>query len=189
MDRYLPRVLIVYSSYDGQTARVAERIGERLRGAGHNITVRAADALEVLWELDTHDAILFGGAIRFGKHARNLVELVHDHLPDLERRPTAFFSVCKSAGGPGSRPDAAQRYIDQFLRRTGWKPAFARSFAGALRYTRYNFFIRSMIRLIMTVVGGDTDTSRDYEYTDWRAVDAFADEFAGLITQVPAKAA
>ena len=189
MDRYPPSVLIIYTSFDGQTARVAERIGTRLQDAGHNVTVRAAEALEVLWELDTHDAILIGGAIRFGKHKRYLVELVRDHLEDLVRRPTAFFSVCKSAGGPGARPDAAQRYIDEFLQRTGWKPAFARSFAGALRYTRYNFFIRSMIRLIMTVTGGDTDTSRDFEYTDWSAVDAFADEFATLITKVPAKAA
>ena len=189
MDRYPPRALIVFASYDGQTARIAERIGARLRGAGHNVTLRPAEALEVLWELDTHDAILVGGAVRFGKHAPRLVELVRDHVQDLERRPSAFFSVCKSAGGPGARPEAAQRYVDQFIARTGWKPRIARSFAGALRYTRYNFFVRSMIRLIMTVVGGDTDASRDYEYTDWDAVDAFADEFAGLIAQVPAKAA
>jgi menaquinone-dependent protoporphyrinogen oxidase len=182
-------VLIVFNSFDGQTARVAERIGARLKRAGHNVTVRSSEALEGLWELDTHDAILIGGAIRFGKHARHLVELVRDHLQDLALRPTAFFSVCKSAGGPGARPDAAQRYIDEFLRRTGWKPTTTRSFAGALRYTRYNFFVRTMIRLIMTVVGGDTDASRDYEYTDWDAVDAFADEFAAMITKVPAKAA
>jgi len=189
MDRYPPRVLIVYASFDGQTARIAERIGIKLRATGHNVTLRSADALEVLWELDTHDAIVIGAAIRFGKHARHLVELVHDHVQDLERRPSVFFSVCKSAGGPGARPEAAQRYIDGFVQRTGWRPRVARSFAGALRYTRYNFFIRSMIRLIMTVTGGDTDPSRDYEYTDWDAVDAFADEFAGMITSVEAKAA
>ncbi len=28
------------------------------------------------------------------------------------------------------------------------------------------------------VAGHDTDTSRDYEYTDWEAVDRFAREFA-----------
>jgi menaquinone-dependent protoporphyrinogen oxidase len=26
--------------------------------------------------------------------------------------------------------------------------------------------------------GGDTDTSRDYEYTDWGAVERFAETFA-----------
>ncbi len=189
MDRYAPRVLVVYSSWDGQTAKIAERIGVRLQGMGHKVTLRPAEALEVLWELDTHDAIAVGAAIRRGRHASQVTELVRDHLPDLARRPSAFFSVCLSAGGPGARPDAARRYIADFLDRTGWKPQMARSFAGALRYTRYNPFIRFVIRTIMRLTGGDTDTSRDFEYTDWNAVDGFADEFAGLIERVGAKAA
>ena len=38
-----------------------------------------------------------------------------------------------------------------------------------------------MMRLIVGAAGGDTDTSRDYEYTDWQAVDRFA---GALATQV-----
>jgi menaquinone-dependent protoporphyrinogen oxidase len=34
------------------------------------------------------------------------------------------------------------------------------------------------MRRISRKEGGDTDTSRDYEYTDWAAVDRFAAEFA-----------
>jgi len=34
--------------------------------------------------------------------------------------------------------------------------------------------------------GGDTDTSRDYEYTDWAAVDDFAQRFVtDLVVGVP----
>jgi menaquinone-dependent protoporphyrinogen IX oxidase len=29
--------------------------------------------------------------------------------------------------------------------------------------------------------GGDIDTSRDYEYTDWVALDHFVEEFSGKI--------
>jgi menaquinone-dependent protoporphyrinogen oxidase len=43
-----------------------------------------------------------------------------------------------------------------------------------------------MMRLIVGFAGGDTDTSRDYDYTDWRAVGRFAAEFAaGLEPRVP----
>ena len=49
--------------------------------------------------------------------------------------------------------------------------------AGALRYTHYNWLKRWMMKRIVTKAGGNTDTSRDYEYTDWAAVRAFADEF------------
>lgn len=34
------------------------------------------------------------------------------------------------------------------------------------------------MRAIASVAGGDTDTARDYEYTDWDAVARFADAFA-----------
>jgi menaquinone-dependent protoporphyrinogen oxidase len=54
--------------------------------------------------------------------------------------------------------------------------------AGALPYTRYNFLIRFMMRRIVKTEGGDTDTSRDYEYTDWAAVDRFAAEFVDEVT-------
>jgi menaquinone-dependent protoporphyrinogen oxidase len=35
-----------------------------------------------------------------------------------------------------------------------------------------------MMRRIVAKAGGDTDTSRDYEYTDWADVRTFAEEFA-----------
>jgi menaquinone-dependent protoporphyrinogen oxidase len=50
--------------------------------------------------------------------------------------------------------------------------------AGALPYSKYNFFIRFIMRRIAAQAGGDVDTSRDYEYTDWGAVDRFASQFA-----------
>ena len=35
-----------------------------------------------------------------------------------------------------------------------------------------------MMRMIVGHAGGDTDITRDYEYTDWDAVERFADAFA-----------
>ena len=55
--------------------------------------------------------------------------------------------------------------------------------AGALLYTRYNFLVRFVMRQITKAEGGDTDTSRDYEYTDWDAVDRFAEAFARQLRQ------
>ena len=50
-------------------------------------------------------------------------------------------------------------------------------FGGALAYSRYGRFTRWIIRRIARSKNLGTDTSRDYEYTDWRAVDAFARHF------------
>jgi menaquinone-dependent protoporphyrinogen oxidase len=44
------------------------------------------------------------------------------------------------------------------------------------------------MRRIAAAEGGETDTSRDYEYTDWAAVERFALEMAAVVGEgeVPA---
>jgi menaquinone-dependent protoporphyrinogen oxidase len=173
------KILVLHASFDGQTERIAERIGTVLRAAGHVALVcpsaKAGDALADC------EAIVVGAAIRYGHHSRALEKLVRAHRPSIESRPNAFFSVCLSAGGPGAKPAEARRYVDDFRRATGWEPAQVASIGGALQYSRYNFFIRILMRLIVGMAGGDTDTSRDYEYTDWQAVERFAREFAARL--------
>jgi menaquinone-dependent protoporphyrinogen oxidase len=67
-----------------------------------------------------------------------------------------------------------QAIINRFLAETGWHPVVTKSIAGALLYTRYNWFIRRVMKRIAAKAGGDTDTTRDYEYTDWQDLRTFA---------------
>lgn len=179
----MPRVLVIFASFDGQTARIAERIARALARAGLEATTRPVEAAGD--GAQAYDAVVVGGAIRYGRHRRMLESWVQAHLAGLATRPGAFFSVCLSAGGPGARPATAARYREEFMRRSGWHPQLQASFAGALPYSRYNPVVRLMMRLIVGVAGGDTDTSRDYEYTDWDAVERFAAALAERVAAVP----
>jgi len=185
--RTVPRVLILYASTDGQTARIAERIGTVVRAAGYGTTLRSAEAIEALWEIDTHDAVIVGGGVRFGRHPEALAERVRASRAEIEMRPNAFFSVCLGARAGNPKRTQAEGYIADFSRRTGWQPGLSVSFAGALLYRRYNPVLRFVMKLITAAAGGDTDTSRDHEYTDWSAVERFAEQFAGRLA--PAVAA
>jgi menaquinone-dependent protoporphyrinogen oxidase len=173
----MSRILVLFSSIDGHTARIADCMAQTLRAAGHEVTIRPASLAHAADDAGRFDGVILGAAIRYGKYAKDLAPLVRTCLKPLSI-PTAFFSVCLSASGPGARPQAAQSYIDTLLSATSWRPRQVRSFGGALRYPRYRTFTRLMIRFIMTVTGGDTDTSREYDYTDWTAVMRFAREFA-----------
>jgi menaquinone-dependent protoporphyrinogen oxidase len=170
-------VLILYASYDGQTARIAERIRDVAVKAGHRVALRRFDGPDACGDIARHDAVVVGAAIRFGHHDRALEKALRPHSGALSARPNAFFSVCLSAGGPGAKPDSARKYVEDFCKRTAWEPRETASFAGALLYSRYSPFIRFMMRLIVGSAGGETDTSRDYEYTDWVAVERFAKGF------------
>jgi len=85
------------------------------------------------------------------------------------RIPSLFLSVCLGVlerDNPKAQAELA-RIGEKFLARTGWRPTQSKTIAGALLYSRYNSLIRWAMRRIVAKAGGDTDTSRDYEYTDW----------------------
>jgi menaquinone-dependent protoporphyrinogen oxidase len=181
----MARILIVHASFDGQTRRICERIAAIFRTSGHEVTLRDAQSPMAAANITDHDAVVIGGAVRVGHFARSLERLVRGRAASLESRPNAFFSVCMAARDPVRGPAVARGYADKFLASTGWNPQLTANFAGALQYTHYNPFVRFLMRLISKAAGGDTDTSRDYEYTDWAAVERFAREFAALVPHEP----
>jgi menaquinone-dependent protoporphyrinogen oxidase len=172
----MDKVLILFSSFDGQTAQIAERVGAHLARSGHAVSVVPLGDHDMAALVARHDAVIVAGAVHYGHHARALEEAVRAHRAALEARPNAFFSVSMAAARPGKGAAEAQAYVADFVERTGWQPRATATFAGALRYSRYNLFVRFMMRLISGTAGGDTDTSRDHEYTDWAAVERFARE-------------
>jgi len=174
----MPRILLLYATTEGQTARIAERIAHTLRDRGNSVEVLPADTVRSDLDPAAYDGVMVGASIHYGHHPAYVRTLVRRHRNALAARPCAFFSVSLSAGGPRPKPHAAQRYLDKFLRRTGWQPQLTASFAGALKYSLYGPIKRRVMIVIVGLGGGNTDTTRDYEYTDWDAVERFADAFA-----------
>lgn len=179
----MSRILLLYATTEGQTALIAERIAHKLRDQGHSLEMLPADATQPDLDPTAYDGVMIGASIHYGHHPAYLHKLVRRHGSALAARPSAFFSVSLSAGGPRPKLAAAQRYLDKFMRKTGWQPQLTASFAGALKYSFYGPIKRRVMIVFMTLGGGETDTSRDYEYTDWDAVERFAAEFAQRLKQ------
>lgn len=180
----MPHTLILYATTEGHTARIAERIAQALRDKGHTVEAHPADAVPAGLDPAQYDGVIVGASIHYGRHPGYLRALLRGHRAALAARPGAFFSVSLSAGGPGAKPEAAQRYLETFLRQVGWRPQHTATVAGALQYSKYSAFKRLLMRVFVGVAGGDTDPSRDYEYTDWNAVERFADAFALWMKQL-----
>lgn len=134
------------------------------------------------FDLDEFDAVLVGASIHVGKHQAAIGEFVRNNLEAVTDRPTAFFQLSlSSAVTSEARQAEAARYVEEFLEETGWQPDRIGCFGGALRYSKYGFLKRLMMKQIAKDATGDTDPSRDYEYTDWLEVEAFANDFAAFV--------
>jgi menaquinone-dependent protoporphyrinogen oxidase len=175
-------ILIGYATGEGQTAKIAERLRESLRTHGHDAeTVDLSKNHDEL-DIETFDAVLVGASIHIGQHQPEVSAFVERNSTILDTRPSGFFQVSLSAAtDDAERKAEAAGYIDAFLEATGWQPDVVGSFGGALRYSEYGFLKRAMMKRIAAGATGDTDTSRDYEYTDWDEVASFASDFQELL--------
>lgn len=166
----MARILIVFATSEGHTGRVAQRIAAVLRERGHAADLHRFLPDVPLPDLSPYRAVAVGASVHFGHHPRRLRALLRAHREELAARYGAFFSVCLSA---------KTHYRERFLQGCGWRPQHRATFAGALQYSKYGPFKRLVVRAFAWMGGHDTDPSRDYDYTDWTAVDAFAAEVAG----------
>jgi menaquinone-dependent protoporphyrinogen oxidase len=174
--------LVLYGTGEGQTAKVADRLAARVRDRGHEVTVVDVEDAPPDLSVEDHDAVLLGSSIHVGKHESGVREFAKRNREALSARPTGFFQVSlSSAVDDEERRGEAAGYVEDLVSGTGWDPDRIGLFGGALRYSKYGFLKRLLIKRIAKGATGDTDTSRDYEYTDWDEVEAFADDFAGFV--------
>jgi menaquinone-dependent protoporphyrinogen oxidase len=172
--------LLGYATSEGQTARIADRVAAALRERGHEATTvdLAVDDPAVT----DFDAVVVGSSIHVGKQQPAVERFVADADATLSSKPTGFFQVSlSSAADDPDRQAEAAAYVEDFLSTTGWQPDRIARFGGALRYSEYGFLKRLLMKRIAKEATGDTDTSQDYEYTDWAEVEAFAADFAAFV--------
>ena len=184
----MPRILLVFGTTDGHTARVAQAVASELGRLGHTLdVVDLREKSSVSFE--AVDAAILAGSLRMGRYQRKLVEFARGNRDRLIRLPTAFLAVSLSAGRDS---DSAKREVaktqERFEAETRWTAGKTIPVAGALLYTKYGFFTKLVMRFISRMVGGETDTTRDYEYTDWNALAEFARLFDAELRKLPARA-
>lgn len=169
------KLLVLYSSRNGQTTKIIDAMRDEFTG----YDVETAD-LHTLPKknLSKYDKVLIGASVRYGHFHDSLYTFIHTHSEQLEVVDSAFFGVCLTARKPEKADPKTNAYIRKFLARSPWRPRTIGVFAGALKYGEYNWWQTLIIRMIMKITGGSTDTSQDLEFTDWDKVRDFARQFA-----------
>ena len=177
----MTRILVVYGTTDGHTAKIARTIGETLRTQGAEVNVIEA-GMSVSHPED-YSGVVVAASVHAGGYQRSVRSWVRAHAQALSGRPTAFVSVCL---GVLQRDPKVHRelagFVDRFAKDTGWNPTVTKVVAGALLYTHYNWIKRLVMKRIVRKAEGDTDTSRDYEYTDWSDLRRFTEEFGTRVS-------
>ena len=172
----MTNTLIIYSSTDGHTKTICKRLTNFLKNRDEIKVISLDDAKE--FELSEFTKIIIGASIRYGRHSKELYEFINSNKDILNQKQSVFFSVNVVARKPEKSIPETNPYIKKFLKISSWKPKKIGVFAGKVDYPNYGFFDKYIIKLIMFITNGPTDTSQSYEFTDWSKVDEFAKELS-----------
>ena len=166
--------LIIYSSTDGHTETICKRISNFLNNKNETKIISLEEATKI--DLTVFNKIIIGASIRYGKHSKKLYKFIESNKSILDQKQSTFFSVNVVARKPEKNTPETNPYIKKFLKISNWKPQKIGVFAGRVDYPNYGFFDKYIIKFIMFLTNGPTDTSQSYEFTDWPKVDEFARE-------------
>ena len=168
----MANILLVYSTTDGHTREICDRLKQVIEQQAHQVTLVSIDhALNI--DLRPFHKIVIGASIRYGKHGKQVYEFIKLNKHILESKPNAFFSVNVVARKPEKNQPETNPYLKKFLKQITWQPRELAVFAGKIDYKKYRFLDRMMIRLIMWMTKGPTDPETVIDYTNWKQVEMF----------------
>lgn len=164
------KLMIIYGTTEGHTRKICEFLKNKAEKSGHHTEL--FDATQHPPSPDNYDAIIIAGSVHAGTYQNSVRHYAEEWHKELNNMKSLFLSVSLAAATDEHETrDELSKQTEKFLLQTGWNPKHIEYAAGALLYTKYDFFKRLLMRLISKRSGGDTDTSKDHEYTDWKRVE------------------
>lgn len=175
----MSEILITYSTTDGHTLKICQRLQQVIEQQDHRVTLASVDDAAEM-NLYPFDTIIIGASIRYGKHHQRVYEFIKRNEQLLDSKANAFFSVNVVARKAEKNQPETNPYLQKFLQQISWQPRELAVFAGKIDYQRYRFRDRQMIRLIMWLTKGPTDPETNIEFTDWQQVEAFGQRISKM---------
>lgn len=169
----MANILIIYSTTDGHTKKICQKIQSVIEQHDHKVKLVSIDD-ELSLDLELFDKIVVGASIRYGKHNKKVYDFVDRNEKILGNKPGAFFTVNVVARKPDKNQPDNNPYMKKFLEQISWRPNELAVFAGKIDYQKYSFLDRMMIRFIMYITNGPTDPKTVADFTNWEHVDNFA---------------
>ena len=165
------KTVIIYSSVDGQTLKICNKLRDVYQQNNQNIELFSINDFNE--DITNYDRLIIGASIRYGVHNKKIIDFINANKKQLDSIKTAFFSVNLVARKPEKSTPDTNPYVIKFFKTIDWTPTIVGVFAGKLDYKKYPFFDRIMIQFIMWMTKGPTNTSAEIEYTNWDRVTEF----------------
>ena len=165
-------ILVLYASFHGSTAQIAEFMGEKLNRQGITTSVKSVNDYI---DFSSYYGIIMGAPIHRGKWMDEAVDFVNKHRNKFDHLPFACFYTCMAKA---KHPPSTESLDDLESYQTALTDLFPTlsssqigSFAGMLDYDKCSFFTKLVLWLIMIKNGVEAG-----DYRDWQAIECWLSE-------------
>ena len=132
----MARILFIYSTVDGHTLEICERLQQVVAREGHQASLHELSAGSEI-SLEPFHRVVIGASVRYGKHRPEVTRFIEENVDKLQTMPSAFFSVNAVARNPDRREAQSNPYVKNFLKKITWKPSVVAIFGGKIDYPIY----------------------------------------------------
>lgn len=177
----MKRILVLYFTRGGHTAKIANAIAQQLilRGAQVDLVDINSEAATGLNWAD-YQLVALGACVLYGTYDKSVFHFIEQHLQALNALPSSFFCVNVVARNPEKRIPENNKYLQKFITLSPWTPVDLKIIAGKVDYPAWPWYDRLMIQLIMKITKGPTDPKAVIDYTNWEDVKVYADHLLTL---------
>ena len=159
------QVSIVYATVEGQTAKIAHFLSDKIRSLGHDVNLMDVDDPSEI-SLAGSDAVILAASVHQRRHPRNFEAFLTAENTLLTQKKTMLLSVSLSAAFPEGQQEA-EEYVTEMKMRTKFEPHNAVLVAGAVRLGEYDYFALQVVRHVV-LRNHDYDVQEGtHEFTDW----------------------
>jgi len=176
----MKKILVLYATQEGQTEKIAKVITGHLEKCGAEAVLANVSNIDPSVQLPDYDMLVFGASVHEGAIERTMQDFINSHARLIGQKERSFFLVSLSAAEKDQ--EARDAWLSDMEKKITARLQVPfdqmEMIAGALKYTQYNWLTRFFMKHIVGNAGGDTDTSKDFEYTDWKQVEDYASKLA-----------
>lgn len=168
-------ILILYASFHGSTAQIAEFMGKILNEGGIEASVKS---INDDFDFTAYRGVIMGAPIHRGEWMDEAIEFVNKQRKELDHLLVACFYTCMAK----AKQPPSKRSIDDLVSfQTAMSelfpnlaPSHIGSFAGMLDYGKCNFLTKLAMWLIMT-----RNNLEAGDYRNWKAIEGWLKKEVG----------
>lgn len=175
------QILVLYSTVEGHTAKIARRIANKIEALGNEVFLTETSDPGYC-DPGVFDAAILCAPIHMGMYPDEFVQYVKDWQPVLSRVPSALITsslliACKD----DDAQKEAKAYPAKLIFETDWEPDKTYNIAGSLNYPEYDFFKRWIMKRAARSENWSDDTREEHDFTQWDDLETFTDDFLTFI--------